>query len=267
MCLPPRRQRHCSAKGSEDAATCSSLPGLAPLASGFEDTHRFTEYANWLIPEHVMLGRYPFIEPSRVSSRERGERQLREILQAGIDTFVCLQAELPPQAELRNAGMGGFLPYKATASLLHSALGGPPDLQEMEGLRNKYLDAYLPARRQKGPKEEPLDPLPQQARRPQLDFIHSPIVDLGVPSQQQMRDLVEQLTARLEGGRIIYAHCWGGRGRAGTLGACLLARLYGVSAEEALQRVQRAFDTRTEIANSPETQEQRRFVTNFIASL
>ena len=55
----------------------------------------------------------------------------------------------------------------------------------MEGLRNKYLDAYLPARRQKGPKEEPLDPLPQQARRPQLDFIHSPIVDLGVPSQQQ----------------------------------------------------------------------------------
>lgn len=62
-----------------------------------------------------------------------------------------------------------------------------------------------------------------------------------------MRDLVEQLTARLEGGRIIYAHCWGGRGRAGTLGACLLARLYGVSAEEALQRVQRAFDTRTEI--------------------
>ena len=33
MCLPPRRQRHCSAKGSEDAATCSSLPGLAPLAS------------------------------------------------------------------------------------------------------------------------------------------------------------------------------------------------------------------------------------------
>ena len=26
------------------------------------------------------------------SSRERGEQQLRQILQAGIDTFVCLQA-------------------------------------------------------------------------------------------------------------------------------------------------------------------------------
>ena len=37
---------------------------------------------------------------------------------------------------------------------------------------------------------------------------------------------------------------WGGRGRAGTVGACLLAQLYGMSAEEALTRVQRAFDTR-----------------------
>ena len=39
------------------------------------------------------------------------------------------QAELPPQGDLRNAGMGGFLPYKATATLLHSSMGGPPSLQ------------------------------------------------------------------------------------------------------------------------------------------
>ena len=39
-------------------------------------------------------------------------------------------------------------------------------------------------------------------------------------------------------------HCWGGRGRAGTLGACLLGDLYGIDAEEALLRVQKAFDTR-----------------------
>jgi hypothetical protein len=39
-------------------------------------------------------------------------------------------------------------------------------------------------------------------------------------------------------------HCWGGRGRAGLVGACLLAQLYGLGAEEALERVQRSFDTR-----------------------
>ena len=42
----------------------------------------------------------------------------------------------------------------------------------------------------------------------------------------------------------MYMHCWGGRGRAGTLGACLLGDLYGVDAEEALLRVQEAFDSR-----------------------
>ena len=63
----------------------------------------------------------------------------------------------------------------------------------------------------------------------------------------RMQDLVEQLGKQLQDGRRIYAHCWGGRGRAGTLGACLLGYLYGLSAEEALMQVQRAFDTRTEI--------------------
>ena len=63
----------------------------------------------------------------------------------------------------------------------------------------------------------------------------------------RMQDVVEDLAEQLENGKRIYAHCWGGRGRAGTLGACLLARIYGMPADEALHRVQRAFNTRTEI--------------------
>ncbi len=39
-----------------------------------------------------MLGRYPFVEPSRCQSRDVGEKQLRQLLNAGITTFVCLQA-------------------------------------------------------------------------------------------------------------------------------------------------------------------------------
>ena len=48
----------------------------------------------------------------------------------------------------------------------------------------------------------------------------------------------------MEAGQKIYMHCWGGRGRAGTLGACLLGDLYGIGADDALLRVQKAFDTR-----------------------
>lgn len=44
---------------------------------------------------------------------------------------------------------------------------------------------------------------------------------------------------------------WGGRGRAGTVGATLLAHLYGLSADEALERVQRAFDTRKDGEGMP----------------
>ena len=38
-----------------------------------------------------MLGRYPFVEPSRCRSRDVGEEQLRRLLKAGVTTFVCLQ--------------------------------------------------------------------------------------------------------------------------------------------------------------------------------
>jgi len=49
---------------------------------------------------------------------------------------------------------------------------------------------------------------------------------------------------RLEAGEKIYMHCWGGRGRAGVLGACLLGDLYGIDADEALSRVLKAYNTR-----------------------
>lgn len=50
------------------------------------------------------------------------------------------------------------------------------------------------------------------------------------------------------------------------MGACLLAHLYGLSADEALERVQRSFDTRKDGGRrSPETDEQHAFVREWIA--
>ena len=82
---------------------------------------------------------------------------------------------------------------------------------------------------------------------------------------RRLADLVADLTARLTNEQRLYVHCWGGRGRAGTVGAALLALLYGMSADEALERVQRAFDTRgDDNRRSPETEEQRAYVRRFI---
>jgi len=59
------------------------------------------------------------------------------------------------------------------------------------------------------------------------------------------------IRGRLAAGECVYVHCWGGRGRAGTVGACALAALYGLPADAALARVQAAFDTRRDDGAAP----------------
>ncbi|PSC73500.1 MAP kinase phosphatase 6 isoform B [Micractinium conductrix] len=236
----------------------TALPELPPLDDNYEATCSFTDVGNWLIPGRLMAGRYPFVEPGRCRSHEVGEAQLRELVQAGLTTFVCLQAELPPQESMRIGGLNGFLPYRATAQLLASSLSPPPSIEEVSALRTPELDRYLPPRRRPSAY--------QQRARIELNFSHCPIVDLSVPDADRLRLLLSELAGRLEAGENLYVHCWGGRGRAGTVGACLLAHLYGITADEALERVQRAFDTRKDDKRrSPETEEQVAFVRRFIA--
>ena len=69
----------------------------------------------------------------------------------------------------------------------------------------------------------------------------------------RVKSVTSEIRNRLESGEKIYMHCWGGRGRAGTLGACLLGDLYGIDAEEALLRVQKAFSTRGDAGAAPST--------------
>jgi len=208
-----------------------------------------------------MLGRYPFVEPSRCRSRTQGEEQLEKILKEGVTTFVSLQAEIPPQEEMKIGGKAGFLPYKATAELIQASMNGPPPMEVVNGLRNPGLNKFLPPKKQQAEWQTYYKPT-------ELKFVHSPIVDLGVPSETALKSLVDDLQARVEAGEKLYIHCWGGRGRAGTVGACLLAKMYGLSADEALERIQRAFDTRKDSERrSPETDEQHALVRAYVQGL
>eukprot|EP00879_Flechtneria_rotunda_P009776 GHRR01010226.1.p1 GENE.GHRR01010226.1~~GHRR01010226.1.p1 ORF type:complete len:161 (+),score=18.53 GHRR01010226.1:204-686(+) len=101
-----------------------AYPPLLPCDETYEPLHKFSDYANWLIPGTLLVGRYPYVEPSRCKSYQKGERQLEEILQAGINTYVSLQAEVPEQSQMRLAGVNGFMPYKSAAELIkHSMVG------------------------------------------------------------------------------------------------------------------------------------------------
>jgi hypothetical protein len=93
-------------------------PVSGVCADEVDQRHQFSSYSNWIIPGFVMLGRYPFLEPTHCTKRDIGEKQLQQILSAGITTFVSLETNLPPQQEMPACGVDGFLPYKATADLI-----------------------------------------------------------------------------------------------------------------------------------------------------
>lgn len=103
-----------------------------------------------------------------------------------------------------------------------------------------------------------------RARGSDVDYVRLPIPDMGVPTRERMRRILDEIDAALEAGRTVYVHCWGGIGRTGTVVGCYLVRR-GVSGEEALKRVgelyrQVSAGKRRRNPESPQTEGQRAFV-------
>ena len=76
--------------------------------------------------------------------------------------------------------------------------------------------------------------------------------------------------------RLLACACsWGGRGRAGLVGSCMLSLLRpDLDGPEVLRLVQAAYDTRAGagtmpgvLKRSPQTEEQRRFVKGFVSAV
>jgi protein-tyrosine phosphatase len=101
--------------------------------------------------------------------------------------------------------------------------------------------------------EDELDPYEADIDgRPYRRF---PIPDLGTPSPELMREILDELDAALDEGLTVYVHCRGGIGRTGTVVGCWLVR-GGRSGEEAIATIA---ELRGD-AFSPETREQHAFV-------
>lgn len=98
-----------------------------------------------------------------------------------------------------------------------------------------------------------------------VECLRFPIRDGGVPSPEQLRATLDAIAFALDAGRPVYVHCWGGKGRTGTVVGCYLARL-GYAGQEALARIAelRRGEARAHEA-SPETKAQREFVLNWSA--
>lgn len=95
--------------------------------------------------------------------------------------------------------------------------------------------------------------------QPKLDFLHLPIVDGSVTTDEAMIRLRDDCCHRLMCGEKLYVHCWGGHGRTGTLVCLILGKLYGLRATTALYLCQAYHDVRRYPQNvrSPQTAIQR----------
>ena len=93
-----------------------------------------------------------------------------------------------------------------------------------------------------------------------------PIRDMDVPDGGLMTQILDAIDAALARGAAVYVHCWGGVGRTGTVVGCWFARHGIAEGEAALARITRL---RTEqqqqvhFLQSPQTEEQRTFVTTW----
>jgi predicted protein tyrosine phosphatase len=144
--------------------------------------------------------------------------------------------------------------------------GSASDFQtrkRLTALLSAGLDSFLDLTR---PGELPPyhDILAEEAHMMGIETIYRrfAIGDYGLPTRQQMTQILDAIDSALAEGRKIYLHCWGGIGRTGTTVGCYLVR-HGKSGNEALRQLAswwRSVPKSARYPHSPETPAQMNFI-------
>ena len=204
-----------------------------PLPTAMNDrlslaqSNGFGDYSSWVIPGCVMQGRNP------TTGRGSAFDRINTIVNEGkCSTFVCLQAEAAPQDETENGVLGGVEDWKTTPMKFDSYKEDVIQAISMSG--NSQL---------------------------QPSFLHYGIRDFDVADSLEGLDrLIANLADRIRSGEVLYLHCWGGKGRAGLVSACLIGEFYDIGANEALERISAYANLRVSpgtAIHSPETEAQK----------
>ena len=90
-----------------------------------------------------------------------------------------------------------------------------------------------------------------------MKVISVPIPDFGIPKTSNFPQVIFEAINQVKEGNNLAVHCHGGKGRTGLFLACMAKQIKGMSADQAIQWVQRF------IPGAVETQEQIRFVQSY----
>jgi hypothetical protein len=95
----------------------------------------------------------------------------------------------------------------------------------------------------------------------EIECIRMPIQDLNTPSPEFMVEILDRIDQAISQENPVFVHCWGGKGRTGTVVGCFLARHGKASGENVLLEIAdlRKNDP-TSHQRSPETERQRSMV-------
>ena len=235
----------------------------------YQNRNKKRGFSNWLIKDRIMIGQYPGQTPEKDgSSLSCAEQHIESlIMQSNIRLFCSLQSEIPPQDD-----------YKAWCEDHNGKVylpdGGRRDFPNFFGhyeplVQNAYSKMMKKNGGSEGGDDNDNDVPPS--------FIHAPIIDLSTPSSSSLYTTLSNLLDVLENrpNHAIYIHCWGGRGRAGLVGACLLSLIFPeLDSLQVLDWVQRGYDTRYGaedmpfgLKQSPQTLPQREFVRDFVCDM
>ena len=92
-----------------------------------------------------------------------------------------------------------------------------------------------------------------------ITYSRYPIRDRSITSDDILFNLVERIFKLPADGKLVYIHCWGGHGRAGTFACCFLQRFYRITAEKAIQHNRQCHSTRKHNPNKPTPQGQKQY--------
>ena len=101
-----------------------------------------------------------------------------------------------------------------------------------------------------------------QVYNAEVQHLHFPIGDFGLPTHAGMLSTLDTIDASLNAGNKTYVHCWAGVGRTGTVIGCYLVR-HGKTGPQALRQIAEWWHDVPKSkrhSRSPETDEQVKFI-------
>jgi len=91
---------------------------------------------------------------------------------------------------------------------------------------------------------------------------------MSIPTTRQMREILDTIHSEIGNGGVVYVHCWGGKGRTGTVVGCFLLENGLADRQIVLEKIRSLTAHASKFFwPTPQTQEQCDFITNWETEL